>query len=204
MDWQTFKPSQHLTKDWQTCPYRYSDDASNDFWRDRECQALHLGAAHISLGHTSLGDKPNYFGETGSCFRPNGTRPFLPSDWKKKHFKFPEKNSSRLTSKKKTSSGRNKDASIGFLFWDGTDVRSPGEPQVGFHLVLDVSWSCRAYFKCSERMHYRLTDRPTDGRTKPLIEDASKKKLQNDRPSRWQKTQPRCVREAELFVNLYV
>ena len=84
-----------------------------------------------------------------------------------------------------TSSSRNKDASIGFFFGDetddcrdGNDLRSPGEPLVGFHSVPDHSRSSRAYFSCSERMRYGRTDgprdgptdRPTDRRTKPHIE----------------------------------
>ena len=44
-------------------------------------------------------------------------------------------------------------------------MRSPIEPLVGFHSVPDHSRLSRAYFSCSERMHYGPTDRSTDRRT---------------------------------------
>ena len=48
--------------------------------------------------------------------------------------------------------------------------RSPREPLVGFPLVLGLSLSSRAYFRCFERMRNRPTDIPSDGQTKPHIE----------------------------------
>ena len=80
-----------------------------------------------------------------------------------------------------TSSGRSKDASIGFFFGDGTDDcrdGPAGEPPVGFHLVLDLFRSSRAYFRCPEIMWNRQTDqrtnqqmdRPTNRRTDRLTE----------------------------------